>query len=168
MQSRHGLPGWYGVGQALATFTNSLERAQDHLQLLQTMYRDWPFFHSVIDNAQVALIQADMGIARIYAGLVEGAAVRDHIFGEIERAYRQTCDAILQVTGQRQLLDNDPVLQRSVRQRNPYVDPLNFIQVSLLRRLRELPDQESDEAEDLRETIFLTINGIASGLKNTG
>lgn len=168
MQSRHGLPGWYGVGAALATFANSAERAQERLQLLQTMYHDWPFFRSVIDNAQMALIQADMGIARLYAGLVEDAAVSEQIFGEIERAYHETCDAILQVTSQRQLLDNDPVLKRSVRQRNPYVDPLNFIQVSLLRRLRELPDQEGNEAQDLRETIFLTINGIASGLKNTG
>jgi phosphoenolpyruvate carboxylase len=164
MQSRHGLPGWYGVGQALAGFGDLPERGQ----LLRTMYQEWPFFCSVIDNAQVALIQADMGIARLYAGLVEDAAVRGRIFGEIERAYHQTCDSILQVTGQRQLLDNDPVLQRSVRQRNPYVDPLNFIQVSLLRRLRALSDQEGEQAQKLRETIFLTINGIASGLKNTG
>jgi phosphoenolpyruvate carboxylase len=164
MQSRHGLPGWYGIGAALAEFGNSPE----NVQRLLLMYNDWPFFRSVIDNAQVALIQADMGIARLYAGLVEDAAVRELIFGEIERAYHETCASILQVTGQRQLLDNDPVLQRSVRQRNPYVDPLNFIQVSLLRHLRALPDQEGDEAQGLRETIFLTINGIASGLKNTG
>ncbi len=164
MQSRHGLPGWYGVGAALAGYATSAKRKQR----LQTMYRDWPFFRSVIDNAQVALIQADMGIARLYAGLVEEAAVREQILGEIERAYYETCKAILQVTDQRELLDNDPVLKRSVRRRNPYVDPLNFIQVSLLRRLRQLPDQESDEANELRETIFLTINGIASGLKNTG
>jgi phosphoenolpyruvate carboxylase len=164
MQSRHGLPGWYGVGAALAAFAASAERTKQ----LQTMYHEWSFFRSVIDNAQVALLQADMGIARIYAGLVEDAAVRDAIFGEIERAYHETCETILQVTSQRQLLDNDPVLQRSVRQRNPYVDPLNFIQVSLLRRLRQLADQEGKQVQELRETIFLTINGIASGLKNTG
>jgi phosphoenolpyruvate carboxylase len=164
MQSRHGLPGWYGVGEALAQFGDSPERAQ----LLQSMYQEWPFFRSVLDNAQVALIQADMGIARLYAGLVEDAVVRERTFGEIERAYRETCDSILQVTGQRRLLDNDPILQRSVRQRNPYIDPLNFIQVTLLRRLRALSDQDCKEAEELRETIFLTINGIASGLKNTG
>ena len=75
---------------------------------------------------------------------------------------------LLQVTGHRQLLDHDPVLQRAVRQRNPYIDPLNFIQVSLLRRLRALPNLDSAEAEAIRDTIFLTINGIASGLRNSG
>ena len=88
--------------------------------------------------------------------------------GQVSAAFETTRDAVLQVTGQRQLLDHDPVLQRAVRQRNPYIDPLNFIQVSLLRRLRALPNPDSAEAEAIRDTIFLTINGIASGLKNTG
>jgi phosphoenolpyruvate carboxylase len=82
--------------------------------------------------------------------------------------FQRTCHSILQVTGQNKILDNQPVLQRSIRLRNPYVDPLNFIQVSLLRRLRALPDPESSEARLLLQAIFLTINGIAAGLKNTG
>jgi phosphoenolpyruvate carboxylase len=86
----------------------------------------------------------------------------------VEGSFKLTRDMILRVTEQKALMDNDPTLQTSVRRRNPYVDPLNFIQVSLLRRLRRLEDQESEEAEEIRRAIFLTINGIASGLKNTG
>jgi phosphoenolpyruvate carboxylase len=164
MQSRHVLPGWYGVGAALSQFGGKPE----NLQLLQEMYRDWNFFKVVIDNAQVSLAKADMGIARLYAELVEGEKVREMIFGEIERAFGETCEWILRVTEQRELMDNDLVLQRSVRRRNPYVDPLNYIQVSLLRRLRFLPEQDSPTAQQILQAIFLTVNGIASGLKNTG
>ncbi|MFQ5400139.1 MAG: phosphoenolpyruvate carboxylase [Anaerolineae bacterium] len=164
MQSRHGLPGWYGVGAALTQIGGGAEG----MQRLREMYQEWPFFQTTIDNAQMALAKADMGIARLYAGLVEDESVRETIFGEIERAFRQTCDAILQLTGQHQLLGNAPVLQRSIRRRNPYVDPLNFIQVSLLRRLRLLDEPDGREAQQILHAIFLTINGIASGLKNTG
>ncbi len=87
---------------------------------------------------------------------------------EIETAFRRTSRWILRVTGQKEILDNEPVLQRSIRLRNPYVDPLNFTQVSLLRRWRALPDPDSEEARRLLQAIFLTINGIAAGLKNTG
>ena len=164
MQCRHVLPGWLGVGAALTEFG----RSPAQIELLRRMYRDWPFFRNVLDNSQVSMAQADMGIARLYADLVENERVRELIFGQVSAAFETTRDAVLQVTGQRQLLDHDPVLQRAVRQRNPYIDPLNFIQVSLLRRLRALPNLDSAEAEAIRDTIFLTINGIASGLKNTG
>ena len=164
MQSRHVLPGWYGIGQALS----SIGAAPEGRQLLAQMYRDWPFFQGVIDNAQVALAKADMGIGRLYAGLVEDEEVREQIFGTITQAFAETNRWILAITAQRELLDNDPVLKRSVRQRNPYVDPLNFIQVSLLRRYRALPDQAGPKGQALQQAIFLTVNGIASGLKNTG
>jgi phosphoenolpyruvate carboxylase len=164
MQSRHVLPGWYGVGHALAAYATTSGR----LQTLRDMYQEWPFFRVVIDNAQVSLAKADMGIARLYADLVQQEDIRQQIFGIITSAFDQSAAEILRVTGQHALLDNEPVLQRSVRQRNPYVDPLNFVQVSLLRRYRALPDQNSDEAQQLLQAIFLTINGIASGLKNTG
>ena len=114
------------------------------------------------------MAQADMGIARLYADLVPDERVRELIYGQVAAAFEATRAAVLNVTGQRELLDHDPVLQRAVRRRNPYIDPLNFIQVSLLRRLRALHDADSAEAEAIRNTIFLTINGIASGLKNTG
>ena len=164
MQSRHVLPGWYGVGEALEAYGDSLQK----LQQLQTMYQEWPFFQVMIDNAQVSLAKADMGIARLYAGLVSDEDIRDKIFGEIESAFQRARTQILRVTGQRELLDNDPTLQRSVRRRNPYVDPLNFIQVGLLKKLRVMPEQDSPAAQELLQTIFLTVNGIASGLKNTG
>ncbi|MDX1412626.1 MAG: phosphoenolpyruvate carboxylase [Candidatus Promineifilaceae bacterium] len=164
MQSRHVLPGWYGIGQALSTFGNTAEGRR----LMQEMYREWSFFQVVIDNAQLALAKADMGIGRLYAGLVEDAQLREEIFGTIEDEFNLTCQWIMTITGQKHLLENDPVLKRSVRQRNPYVDPLNFIQVSLLRRLRELSDPDGPEGQRLLRAIFLTVNGIASGLKNTG
>ncbi|MCL4266455.1 MAG: phosphoenolpyruvate carboxylase [Anaerolineae bacterium] len=164
MQSRHVLPGWYGVGAALETFGKPPANGQ----LLADMYRDWPFFQVVLDNAQVSLAKADMDIARLYASLVSDKTVREQIYGEIKAEFDRTVAWILRITGQRELLDNDLTLQRSVRQRNPYVDPLNFIQVGLLRKLRYLSEQESQTAQELLHTIFLTINGIASGLKNTG
>jgi len=173
MQSRHVLPGWYGVGQALDAFispSNSSDSPETmgRLQLLREMYDEWTFFKVVIDNAQVSLAKADLSIAQLYSQLVEDEAVRDKIWGEVIGAFKLTEKMILDVTRQNELLDNDPTLQTSVRRRNPYVDPLNFIQVSLLRRLRQLDDQEGEEAKAIRRVIFLTINGIASGLKNTG
>ena len=159
MQSRHVLPGWYGLGTALAGADPAA---------LREMYLGWPFFKAVVDHAEISIGKADMGIARLYAGLVEDETLREAIFDRIESEYDRTRDAILAVTGQRRILENNPVLRQAIASRNPYVDPLNFIQVSLLRRLRALPDPESPEGEALLKTIFLTINGIAAGLKNTG
>jgi phosphoenolpyruvate carboxylase len=164
MQSRHVLPGWYGVGDALESYVTG----GGQLALLQEMYHDWPFFRDVVDNAQVALGKADMGIARLYAGLVDDAAVRDQVYDHVVGAFERTRRWILEVSGQRALLDNQPTLQRAIRLRDPYVDPLNFIQVALLRRLRAFDDPESAEAAPLLNAVFLTINGIAAGLKNTG
>lgn len=164
MQSRHGLPGWYGVGTALQDYATSPER----LQQLQTMYRQWPFFRNLLDNAQMALGKADMAIARLYANLVTDEAVREPVFNEIWTAYQRSCRWLLQVTGQLEILDNAATLKRSIQRRNPYVDPLNFIQVDLLRKLRHFADPAGAEAQATLEAIFLTINGIAAGLKNTG
>jgi phosphoenolpyruvate carboxylase len=164
MQSRHGLPGWFGLGEALQQYATS----PDRLQRLQSMYAGWPFFRALIDNAQMALGKADMGIARLYAGLVNDERVRDEVFDHIQSAYQRTCHWVLQVTGQLEILGQASTLRRSIERRNPYVDPLNFIQVDLLRRLRALPNPEGSEARTILETIFLTINGIAAGLKNTG
>jgi phosphoenolpyruvate carboxylase len=164
MQSRHGLPGWYGLGAALAAYNTDAGRSH----LLQEMYHHWPFFEAVIDNAEIAMSKADMGIARLYANLVEDEAIREPIFNQIEAEFQRTGEQILKITGQHQLLENEPVLQRAIASRNPYVDPLNFIQVSLLRQRRALTDDDSDESKKLLRTIFLTINGIAAGLKNTG
>ncbi len=166
MQSRHVLPGWYGIGQALAAYAAAFP--DDGLARLQEMYQAWPFFRTIIDNVQVSLGKADMGIARQYATLVQNEAVRQQIFSQIEAAFQQTCEWILRVTGQNNILDNEPILQRAVHQRNPYLDPLNLLQIQLLRRLRALPNPESPDAEPIWQAIFMTINGIAAGLKNTG
>lgn len=164
MQSRHGLPGWYGVGSALAGYATDEKR----LVQLQEMYREWVFFRHLLDSAQMALGKADMGIARHYAQLVDDEGVRERVFSSILAEYRRTEEWILQVTGRFELLENAKTLKRSIERRNPYVDPLNFVQISLLRRLRALKDAESEEARAMQEAVFLTINGIAAGLKNTG
>ena len=144
------------------------------------MYRRWPFFRSLVDNAQLSMGKADLAVARCYAGLVDDAALRDRIFGAVEEEWARTERAVLQITGQPALLASSPVLRRSIRLRNPYVDPLSFLQVSLLRRLRRLADaataatagrEEESAAADravLQRLVALTINGVAAGLQNTG
>ncbi len=160
MQSRFNLPGWYGLGSGL--------KAGVSLSLLQDMYMAWPFFRALLDNGEMSLLKADMDIAALYAGLVADRALADSLLATIRAEYERTRAAILSVTGHRQLLDGDPVIQRSVALRNPYVDPLNYIQVETLRRLRALPEAEGPEVEDLWQVMVVTINGIAAGLRNTG
>ena len=135
---------------------------------LREMYAGWPFFRAILDNAEMSLLKADMGIAALYSDLVPDRALGAAIFARIEEEYARARAAILDATGHQELMDGDPVIQRSVHLRNPYVDPLNYLQVEMLRRLRALPDQEGPEAERLREVIVVTINGIAAGLRNTG
>ena len=162
MQSRHTLPGWYGLGSALKEY---LGAETEGLELLRRMYERWPFWSTALDNAQMILAKADMTIARLYADLVTDQALAGRIFGQIEEEYNLTVDLVCQVTRQSALLERMPVLQRSIQQRNPYVDPLSFIQTVLLRRLRA----EGEEAdEELRTGVLESINGIAAGLKNTG
>jgi phosphoenolpyruvate carboxylase len=157
-QSRHGLPGWFGLGSALQSLLE-----QDGLR---DMYRHWPFFRSLVDNAQLSLGRTDLAIARLYDGLADGD-LRPRIFERVEREWASTERAILRAAAQGVLLENSPVLRRSIRLRNPYVDPLSFVQVSLLGRLRRL-DPEAPEAEELRRLAALSVNGVAAGLQNTG
>jgi phosphoenolpyruvate carboxylase len=159
MQSRTILPSWYGVGTALEQFGD-----QD---LLREMYREWPFFHTVMENAQLDVAKADMGIAELYASLVTDEGVRSEIFGQIKAEHERTCRAICAVLEQDDLLDNSPVIKRSIERRNPYVDPLNFIQVALLRELRAL-EPDTPEYEAVLRAVLATINGIAAGMKTTG
>ena len=129
------------------------------------MYRDWAFFRTLVNNSQVSLRKADMLIAEVYAALADPGprgAVWPAIRGEHERTVR----AILRLTGQSELLEDAPWLQRSIRVRNPYIDPMNYVQVALLRRLRAEPDAADEEA--LREAVLLSVNGVAAGLRNTG
>ncbi|HEY9900033.1 MAG TPA: phosphoenolpyruvate carboxylase [Pantanalinema sp.] len=159
IQSRCLLPGWYAAGTALEGF---LGREPDGLDVLRGWYRGWPFFRTLIDNLEVSLTKADMTIARLYAGLAgdEGSA----LFRRIEAEYARTREAVLAISEQPALLARQPMLARSIRLRNPYVDPLNHLQVDLLRRKRE--KQGGDEALD--RALALTIIGIAAGLRNTG
>jgi phosphoenolpyruvate carboxylase len=162
-QSRVTLPGWYGLGSALSGWAGEDE---GRWALLGTMYREWAFFKTLVDNAQLALRAADMLIATVYATLALPAD-REAVFPRLQAEYRRTETAICRLTGQRDLLDEAPWLQRSIRVRNPYVDPMNYVQVALLRRLRENPGEE-DEAEEMRDAVRVSVNGIAAGLRNTG
>jgi len=178
MQSRYVLPSWYGVVGAMEDY---MPEAPGRLAQLQEMYRSWPFMRAFLDNLQMTLSKADMHIARHYALLVDDEEMRQSISEEIEQEYELTRRMLLLITGGTALLDNTPVLQRSIRLRNPYVDPLSYFQVALLRRLRSLggpmaldeaeqqaaSDQERERAH-LTYAVLLTINGIAAGLRNTG
>ncbi|MGB8645881.1 MAG: phosphoenolpyruvate carboxylase [Anaerolineae bacterium] len=159
MQSRFNLPGWYGLGTALQSQPNSL---------LQAMYAELPFFRTLLENAEMSLLKADMGIAALYTTLVPERELANRIFGRICAEYELTRESLLQITGHKELMDAEPVIQRSIHLRNPYVDPLNYIQVEMLRRLRALSDMEGAQADAIREVINVTINGIAAGLRNTG
>ena len=164
MQSRHTLPGWYGLGHALETFAD--EGGPDALRLLQTMYEAWPFFRTMLDSAQMILGKADLHIAARYAELVPDRAIAQAIFGRVEAEHARVTRMIARVAVQAELLDYNPVLKRSIALRNPYVDPMSYLQVELLERLRAAPDGPDHTA--LEEAIMLSISGIAAGLKNTG
>ncbi|CAN5733174.1 phosphoenolpyruvate carboxylase [soil metagenome] len=157
-QSRILLPGWYGLGTALERGA-----AEFGLDMLQEMDRGWPFFTAVLANAELALAKADLAVAARYVGLVEPAGVRSRIWTTIRDEYDRTVQQVKLVTGQESLLDREQVIQHSIARRNPYVDPLSFIQVELLKRLREGGDPAS-----LLRPVLLSINGIAGALKNTG
>jgi phosphoenolpyruvate carboxylase len=165
MQSRHTLPGWYGLGSAMQEYVDSDPSA---LAVLQAMYERWPFWSTAIDNAQMILAKADLTIARLYADLVEDQSLADRIFGQIQAEYDRTVELVCRITKQSALLERMPVLQRSIQRRNPYVDPLSFIQLVMLRRLRSGEYGGSAEEEELRTGVLESINGIAAGLKNTG
>jgi phosphoenolpyruvate carboxylase len=161
-QSRVTLPGWYGFGEALTTFAGD---SNDRWETLSQMYRDWPFFRTLVDNCQVSLRKGDLRIAEVYSSLADEPG-RSQVFGSIRAEYERTTAALCRLTGQQDLLDLSPWLQRSIRVRNPYIDPMNYVQVALLRRLRARPD--APDAEALRDVVLLSVNGIAAGLRNTG
>ncbi|MBD7970615.1 phosphoenolpyruvate carboxylase [Paenibacillus gallinarum] len=163
-QSRYLFPAWYAAGTGLQSFYQGKE---ENLKVLQDMYNNYPFFSTLIDTVQMAVAKADMNISKQYTYMVKDEEVRNRIVGLIKEEYKLTKDLLLKVTGQQEILDNVPVIQESIRLRNPYVDPLSYLQVQLLAELRELREQDGDDAELLRE-VLLTINGIAAGLRNTG
>jgi phosphoenolpyruvate carboxylase len=155
MQSRHGLPGWFGVGHALEHFPDQ--------SLLRTMMDRFPLFADMIRNVELGLAKSDLSIARLYAQLVEDVSLRDRMFNLIVEEFERTRAAVLRITNQRELLENNRVLARSIRLRNPYVDPMSLIQVELLRRKRS-----GEDTPDLNDALAATIHGISAGLRNTG
>jgi phosphoenolpyruvate carboxylase len=161
-QSRHSLPGFFGFGTAVEMYLGKDRRRR--LSLLRTMYRRWPFFRTLVDKLDMVLAKTDMGIASRYARLVTDEQLRQTIFTRIEQEHARTRKAFFALTGNRTLLANNPSLARSLRNRIPYIDPLNHLQVDLLRRLRARGGQDSE----LRRAIHMTINGIAAGLRNSG
>jgi phosphoenolpyruvate carboxylase len=152
-QNRAILPGWYGVGTALQTFRET----QDGVLLIE-MYRHWPYFHAVLDNVEMVLAKSDLAIAERYAALAP--AELHPLWDLISEEHHRTRAAIQWVTGHRKLLEENPALARSISLRNPYVDPMSFLQVELLRRKRA--------GESLDRPLLLTLSGIASGMRNTG
>ncbi len=163
-QSRYLLPAWYAAGTGLQSFYQNNE---ENLKVLQDMYSNFSFFTSLIDTLQMAIAKADLLIAKEYSNMTKEESYRNRIFQQIEEEFKLTTNLILQITGQKEILDNVPVIQESIRLRNPYVDPLSYLQVQLIGELRELREQGEDNNELLRE-VLLTINGIAAGLRNTG
>lgn len=160
MQSRLNLPGWYSLGAGLASIHDT--------PLLQEMYDGWPFFRTLLHNSEMSLLKADMDISALYVELVPDKKLADSIFNIIRSEYERTKESVLAISRHRALLETEPLTQQAVHLRNPYIDPLNYIQIETLRRLRSLADPDGAEAKPLREVMALTINGIASGLKNTG
>jgi phosphoenolpyruvate carboxylase len=163
-QSRINLPGWYGLGTALDAYRAS--HGEAGLDQIAQLARDWPFLSSLLDNAEMSLAKADMGVARLYAALATGPG-DDRRWHAIESEYRRTVGLLARVTGRQRLLDGAPVLQRSVALRNPYVDSLSELQVRLLGRLRALPVDDPERDRVLR-LVQLTVNGVAAGLQSTG
>jgi phosphoenolpyruvate carboxylase len=177
MQSRHVVPAYFGVGYAIEEFigggdagaprldAEALELHDDNprLQLLREMTRSFPLWLDIIRNVEMALAKADFGIARLYASLVEDAALRDRVFATLETEFERTRRMVLALTGQTELLERNPVLANSIRLRNPYVDPMSLLQLELLRRKRA-----GERGEELDRAITATINGISAGLRNTG
>jgi phosphoenolpyruvate carboxylase len=154
------LPGWYGFGTAVQAWLAA--HPQDGLAVLQSMYGEWPFFRTLLSNMDMVLAKSNIAIASRYAELVE-PELREAIFPRLRAEWQASIDALLAVTGQQALLDRNPLLARSIRNRFPYLDPLNHVQIELLKRHRA-----GDGDEVVVHGIHLSINGIAAGLRNSG
>jgi phosphoenolpyruvate carboxylase len=160
MQSRHALPAWFGVGYAMERFVSS---GKGHEQQLQQMMALFPLFSDLIRNVELAMAKADLAVAQLYASLVHDEALRQRVWKLIVDEFERTRRMLLIVKQQERLVERNPVLSRSIRLRNPYVDAMSLIQVELLRRKKA-----GDNSEQLNYALGATINGIAAGLHNTG
>jgi phosphoenolpyruvate carboxylase len=159
------VPAWFGVGYALSEYEKA---SPDGLARLQEIFRSFPLFIDIVRNVEMALAKADFGIARLYAQLVEDEALRTRVYDMLEAEFALTREMVLKVTGQTTLLERNPVLEHSIRLRNPYVDPMSLLQVELIRKKRAGQRRGEDASAELDRAITATINGIAAGLRNTG
>ncbi len=160
-QNRSMIPGWYGFGSAIIQYKQQVTNGD--VKLLKDMHARWPFFQTMLSNMDMVLAKSDLGIAARYADLVSDKKLSKEIFTRIETEWHATRDALLEITGQKELLETNPSLLRSIRNRTPYIDPLNHLQVELIRRYRS-----GDADEAVKRAIHLTINGVAAGLRNSG
>jgi len=168
-QCRLNLPGWLGFGAAVDAFLSKPPKGlsrRSALALLQRMYADWPFFRTVISNMDMVMAKSDLAIASRYAALVKDRRVRKKVFDQIAQQWQLTRHFLLSITEQKTLLATNPALARSIRNRFPYIDPLHHLQVELIRRLREVSEQEATERS--KRGVHIAINGIAAGLRNSG
>jgi phosphoenolpyruvate carboxylase len=170
-QSRQFLPSWYGLGFALEKFAaedRAAPLAAPHritgFDVLRQMYRHWPFFALLIDNAEVSLAKTDLYIAGRYAAMVHPKRLGEQIFGRIEQEYHRSVRCVLDISGARHLLERQPVLAESIRLRNPYVDPLNFLQLRFLKEWRRMRRPK----QGILRLLQITVGGIAFGMKSTG
>ncbi|MCC6241728.1 MAG: phosphoenolpyruvate carboxylase [Gemmatimonadaceae bacterium] len=165
-QCRLMLPGWYGFGSAVEQYVAT---HPDGMNTLQRMARSWPFFRTLLSNMDMVLAKSDLAVASRYAELVTDDELRQRIFGSIEREWHRTRDALLAITQQSRLLAENPLLERSIANRFPYMDPLNHLQIALLRRYRAGESAAAGADDDrIERGIHLTINGISAGLRNSG
>jgi phosphoenolpyruvate carboxylase len=163
-QTRFMIPSWYGMGSALSPAL----RDRGLMARYKQMYERWPFFRNLLDNCAMGIAKADLHVAEEYAALVEPASLRKRIFGRISNELALSRRALLAISGQRRILDNAPVIQKSIRLRNPYTDALNYIQAELLRRTKEAAEGDDEGRERLNSAILLSINGIAAAMQETG
>ncbi len=166
VQSRYIISAWYGVGAALRQYID--DNPEDGLAQLQEMYRQWPLFNSMMHNVQASLAKTDLYIAQLYADIVEDETLRAKIHTMISDEYERALNVVLEITEQQELLDYHKVLQESIKLRNPYVDPLNYIQVHFLKEQSKLSATSDTKRAAIDEILLLTVNGIASGMKSTG
>jgi phosphoenolpyruvate carboxylase len=160
-QCRLMLPGWYGFGSAARAWVN--EHPKPGLALFQEMHREWPFFRTLLSNMDMVLAKSDIAIASRYADLVADTRLRSAIFPRLKGEWQASIEALLAITGQKVLLEENPLLARSIRNRFAYIDPLNHLQIELLQRYRG-----GRQDERVKRNILITINGIAAGLRNSG
>jgi len=166
-QCRVALPGWCGFGSAIEGFLGSDAQRDERLKLLQKMHKQWPFFRTLLSNLDMVLAKSDLRIAARYCELVEDPKLAKRIFAAIKAEWERTHDALGLITGEAERLQSNPALARSIEHRFPYLDPLNHLQVELMRRYRNRKDG-APENERLQRGIHLSINGVAAGLRNTG